>query len=1188
VAINIGPGIGIGAGIGVGVTSNISGPAYTVLPVISGAAQVGQMLTVSTGTWNGTAPISYAYQWQHGTTDISGATTNTYVVEVAYVGETLQCIVTASNPIDTLSATSAATSAVVTPPVNSVAPTITGTAQVGQTLTCSTGTWSGGSITYTYQWAHTGSNIPGATSSTYVVEAAYLGENLRCTVTATNSVGFASAMTAATSAVVTLPINTVAPVISGTATQGQTLSVTTGTWTGGSVTYTYQWQQGTTNISGATSSTYVLDATYVGVTIRCVVTATNSVGSTTATSNATSAVLPLAPVNTVAPAITGTAAYGQTLTCSTGTWSNSPTSYTYQWQHTTTNISGATSSSYVVEAAYIGETIRCTVFAVNAGGTTTATSANTAAVLPDYPSNTVAPAITGTPLVGNTLSISTGTWVNGTSTYTYQWQHGTTDISGATSSSYVVEAAYIGETIRGVVTATNARGSTPATSTATAAVTSAPINTVLPAISGNATSGSVLTATTGTWIGTATITYAYQWQHGTTNISGATSSTYTISASYVGETIRCVVTAANGIGSVTATSAATSAVSTVPINTSAPQVSGTAQTGQTVTVTTGTWSNSPTSYTYQWQHTTTNISGATSSSYVVEAAYVGETLRCVVTATNAIGSTSANSSTTATVLPAAPVNTILPAITGTATYGQVLTCSTGTWSNSPTSYTYQWQHGTTDISGATTSTYTLDGSYVGETIRCVVIAVNAGGSSIGAISAATTAVLPDYPYALSLPVITGTPVVGNTLSVSNGTYRSDTTPTSYAYQWQHNNTNISGATTNTYVVESAYLGETLRCVVTATNARGSANGASSATAAVTSAPIRTVQPVVSGSTTVGSVLSCTTGTWIGTATITYAYQWKRAGVNISGATSSTYTTVSADAGNAISCFVTASNSIGSVSSASNNSITIALAAYPTVSAANELFKFNYNTLAASADLIIDNSSNGWPAGQARGSGGYSAISQVSGGAYSGGGYYYNNNATTGQSWIVACAGANYGTYHNTNIAQGSWAYETNIWLTNLSAINNQTSLTLFNGYPSSIVVSPVYDSTTQYTISVSMPISAPPVGTAMGINLNILPDLTGGAWHHLVIQHVYTSAAVGTFYVFVNGVVQTAGGVSYNQYSNYPGLAFWCDSANGAQLAGTRTYVQPGLNFRLDNTRLIIGAPFPTSGFTPPTSAFTA
>lgn len=78
-----------------------------------------------------------------------------------------------------------------------------------------------------------------------------------------------------------------------------------------------------------------------------------------------------APVNTVAPVVSGTAAVGSTLSCTTGTWTNSPTSYTYQWQRDTqgsdpyNNIGGATASTYLLVNADIGCHIRCQVTAHN-------------------------------------------------------------------------------------------------------------------------------------------------------------------------------------------------------------------------------------------------------------------------------------------------------------------------------------------------------------------------------------------------------------------------------------------------------------------------------------------------------------------------------------------------------------------------------------------------------------------------------------------------------------------------------------------------------------------------------------------------------------------------------------------------------------------------------------------------------
>jgi hypothetical protein len=85
------------------------------------------------------------------------------------------------------------------------------------------------------------------------------------------------------------------------------------------------------------------------------------------------------PVNSVLPAITGTKTVGQTLTCSSGTWSKSP-SYAYQWLRDGSPISGATASTRLLAAPDEGALMSCTVSATNAGVTAVATSAQTTAI----------------------------------------------------------------------------------------------------------------------------------------------------------------------------------------------------------------------------------------------------------------------------------------------------------------------------------------------------------------------------------------------------------------------------------------------------------------------------------------------------------------------------------------------------------------------------------------------------------------------------------------------------------------------------------------------------------------------------------------------------------------------------------------------------------------------------------------
>ena len=82
------------------------------------------------------------------------------------------------------------------------------------------------------------------------------------------------------------------------------------------------------------------------------------------------------PINSVLPAITGTATVGETLTCSTGTWTNSPT-FAYQWRRDGVAIAGATASTRVLAGADEGAKMSCTVTATNAGVSTSVTSAET-------------------------------------------------------------------------------------------------------------------------------------------------------------------------------------------------------------------------------------------------------------------------------------------------------------------------------------------------------------------------------------------------------------------------------------------------------------------------------------------------------------------------------------------------------------------------------------------------------------------------------------------------------------------------------------------------------------------------------------------------------------------------------------------------------------------------------------------
>ena len=186
---------------------------------------------------------------------------------------------------------------------------------------------------------------------------------------------------------------------------------------------------------------------------------------------------------------------------------------------------------------------------------------------------------------------------------------------------------------------------------------------------------------------------------------------------------------------------AASASAAAPANTTPPNVSGTAKVGSTLTVSNGTWSNSPTNYTYQWQRCSsttscTDIDNAVGQSYVVRNADGGFRIRADVTATNADGQATVHSNMTALVASTgAPVNTGRPSITGDAIVGQELTAENGTWSNAPTSFRYQWVQcdrfggACVEIPGATGKTYGVRFVDVSGTLRVDVTARNSNGAT---------------------------------------------------------------------------------------------------------------------------------------------------------------------------------------------------------------------------------------------------------------------------------------------------------------------------------------------------------------------------------------------------------------------------------------------------------------------------
>lgn len=200
--------LAVGAGTGSAEPQRTAvAPSNTSPPTISGAQRVGQTLTGNPGSWSGTAPITFSYQWIRcnsqvaNCSPIAGETSRQHTLTPDDRGRRLIFFVTARNADG--SANARATTRVIagpgTAPSNTSPPTISGTPREGSTLTANPGTWSGTTpITFSYQWQRCDSNggscsnIIGATSRTYTLTTADVNRTIRVVVTARNSSGSGS------------------------------------------------------------------------------------------------------------------------------------------------------------------------------------------------------------------------------------------------------------------------------------------------------------------------------------------------------------------------------------------------------------------------------------------------------------------------------------------------------------------------------------------------------------------------------------------------------------------------------------------------------------------------------------------------------------------------------------------------------------------------------------------------------------------------------------------------------------------------------------------------------------------------------------------------------------------------------------------------------------------------------------
>ena len=541
---------------------------------------------------------------------------------------------------------------------------------------------------------------------------------------------------------------------------------------------------------------------------------------------------------------------------------------TYQWQSSSnnssfSNISGATSASYSAPTSTVGTVYYRCVATSTKDGVTKSTNSNSASVVV---SATPAPTISTQPssksvYVDDTASLSvTASATSGT--LSYKWYSSSDNssfsvISGATSSSYSAPTSAPGTKYYKVRVTNTLNSYTAYTDSNSVSVV---VSVKPPTITTQPTSKSVVKGATATLSVTATASYgtiSYQWQSSSdnssfSNISGATSASYSAPTSTVGTIYyRCVLKAtySGSTSSATNSNSVSVVVEITPKPTISKQPSDqsviTGATGNSISVTA---SASSGTLSYQWQSSTnnstfSNISGETSSSYAYPTSTAGtKYYRCVVTNT-LNGYTASTTSTAATVIVSdltVPTFTAQPqsasyAIGATANALSVSATSNGTVS-------YQWQQSTnnstwSNISGATSKTYTPSTSTAGiKYYRCVATSVggsqtqtaNSSSAKITVIQAST----PVFTYDLSLVDVTYN--AGDVAESLNGT--ATAVNGTITYQWYKSTDGgstwfpVSGATAARYTPSTNVGGEAYYHVV-ATNIVGTSSASSTSGAA---------------------------------------------------------------------------------------------------------------------------------------------------------------------------------------------------------------------------------------------------------------------------------------------------------------------------------------------------------------------
>jgi hypothetical protein len=419
------------------------------------------------------------------------------------------------------------------------------------------------------------------------------------------------------------------------------------------------------------------------------------------------------------------------------------------------------------------------------------------------------------------------------------------------------------------------------------------------------TNQTTCTGSAATFSVTATgSTLTYQWRKNGANIPGATSSSYTIAAAIPSDAGSYDVIVTGSCGTITS-NAATLSLNTAPIISIHPQSQAACAGGTLKLYVVASGSG----LTYVWRKNGIVIPAANMDTLTLSPVDANTAGSYDVIVSSSCATTSTSNAATITVNNPVVITTD-PGPQNVCIGGNIsiTVAATGT---APISY--QWRKNGINIPGAVSSTYTITNATPANAGNYSTIVSNACGQVV------TT---PDTLIVTNGVTITSQPTNQTACTGSAATFTLTASGSALTYQWRKGGIAITGATSATYTIPATVAGDAGSYDVVVTGSCGSVTS-NTVTLTLNAPPSINTQPtnktVCTGGTTSLTVVASGTG---------LTYQWRKGGVNISGATAATYTITNASAGNAGSYDVVVSNSCGG--SVTSNTVTVTVSNAATI------------------------------------------------------------------------------------------------------------------------------------------------------------------------------------------------------------------------------------------------------------------